>query len=325
MADRSTLEVSHVPETSSRWITDSITGTFDFEVTNYPQLRGMAVSKSIISCHFRVGGHDWRLKFYPNGLNADSAYVQLASQGKKDASANFTLSVLGRDGEAPVVSYGGDMRVFSHDVEDEWGYLQFVTKSKLKSLSRHGGGCFTIRCVLTVRNESPPLELFDHLERMLQDGTGADITFVVDGREFRGHRCLLAARSPVFRAQFFGPMMEKDMPRVQVHDMDAAIFEMMLHYIYTGSMPPCRDDEGGGHQADAMEHLLVAADRYGLERLKTICEEELCKRMDVESVMSRYFMAKQRSCNRLKDACLSFMSSPEVLDVVLESVCIKDT
>ena len=37
---------------------------------------------------------------------------------------------------------------------------------------------------------------------------GADVTFQVAGEAFRAHRCILAARSPVFKAELFGAMKE---------------------------------------------------------------------------------------------------------------------
>jgi speckle-type POZ protein len=112
------------------------------------------------------------------------------------------------------------------------GYPLFAERSKLKSLSRLGHGGFTIQCVVTFESESPPLDL------------PADVTIGYGGREFRAHRSALAARSPELHEQLFGPMVEKDMPRLEVADMEPTIFEMLLHYVYTDSLPRC-EDEGG--------------------------------------------------------------------------------
>ena len=38
--------------------------------------------------------------------------------------------------------------------------------------------------------------------KLLMDTALADVTFVVDGQRFQVHRCVLAARSPYFRAMF---------------------------------------------------------------------------------------------------------------------------
>uniref|UniRef100_A0A453D0Q8 BPM/SPOP BACK domain-containing protein n=1 Tax=Aegilops tauschii subsp. strangulata TaxID=200361 RepID=A0A453D0Q8_AEGTS len=64
---------------------------------------------------------------------------------------------------------------------------------------------------------------------------------------------------------------------------------------------------------------MVAADMYGLERLKLMCEDELCNIMDASTVMSTYALASQHRCNRLKDECVEFMSSKEVLAAILET------
>ncbi|RLN12460.1 BTB/POZ and MATH domain-containing protein 2-like [Panicum miliaceum] len=79
----------------------------------------------------------------------------------------------------------------------------------------------------------------------LRDERGADVTFSVTGRESSAQRFLLAAQSPVFDAELLGPMAEKDMRRVvRIEDMELAIFEMLLHFIYTDSLPGSLE----GHQ-----------------------------------------------------------------------------
>jgi hypothetical protein len=119
-------------------------------------------------------------------------------------------------------------------------------------------------------------------------------------------------------------MAEKDLMRVEVIDMDPTIFQMMLHYIYTDSMPPCRDDGGDGYNAPARQHLLVAVDRYGLDRLKQMCEEEECKKMDAETVTTTLALADQHQCERLKKACVEFMASSEVMAAVIETRGFKE-
>ncbi|KAF6982417.1 hypothetical protein CFC21_000808 [Triticum aestivum] len=56
--------------------------------------------------------------------------------------------------------------------------------------------------------------------------------------------------------------------------------------------------------------LLVGADRYKLERLKLICEEELCRHMGVHSVAAMLALAEQHCCRVLKEACTRFLSEP---------------
>ncbi|XP_037480754.1 BTB/POZ and MATH domain-containing protein 1-like [Triticum dicoccoides] len=150
-------------------------------------------------------------------------------------------------------------------------------------------------------------QLPGQLERTLKDGIGADVTILVGGRRFRAHRFMLAMRAPLLDAQIFGPTME-------VADMEPDIFQILLHYVYTDSLPPC---DGQGYSTAAVEHLLAAADRYGLGRLKAMCQGELCGRIDANTVMATLALADQYICERLKDACLEFLSSEESMIAVI--------
>ncbi|KQJ84719.1 BTB/POZ and MATH domain-containing protein 2 [Brachypodium distachyon] len=306
--------------------TEDVTATLDLEVAGYStRLVGMGAGESVGSETFSVGGHDWDIRFFPDGDGHDDCagravtYLRYLGQSKEKIRAWSAMSVLAKDGR-PVASVEARELFFAPD-DMNGGDPLFLSKSMLKSLSELGGDDdgFTIRCVLTVRTVSggPPTELPGQLERVLSEGTGADVTFRVGGRKFRAHRALLAARSPVFRAQLFGPAVEEKKGvrrRVKVVGVEPAVFQMMLHYIYTDSLPPCAGDD-----EVAVQHLLVAADRYGLDRLKLMCEEELSKRIEVDNIVSTFALAKRHHCKRLKDACLMFMTLPDVLDVVLET------
>lgn len=64
-------------------------------------------------------------------------------------------------------------------------------------------------------------------------------------------------------------------------------------------------------------NLLRAADCYGLERLKAICETKLCLDIDVKSVMVILLLADQHKCDMLKQACFSFIAAPNSLETVI--------
>lgn len=56
----------------------------------------------------------------------------------------------------------------------------------------------------------PPSDMGKQFGQLLESKKGTDVNFEVDGEIFAAHKLVLAARSPVFRAQLFGPMKEKD-------------------------------------------------------------------------------------------------------------------
>jgi speckle-type POZ protein len=223
--------------------------------------------------------------------------------------------MLEKKGQEQVVSYVILKRVLSWGKFDfsSCGYKKFVGSARLESLSQNGDSCLTIVCTITVTPESkkPPLELPGDLERMLRDERGMDVMFKVGGQEYRAHRFIMAAQSPVFKAMLFGPMVEKDMRCLDVIDMVTwsllSSRRCFTLSIYSDSLPKCSVDKGP-YSAAMMQHLLVAADRYGLERLKLRCEEKLCKKFDARTITTTLKLADQHHCKRLKDACLEFLS-----------------
>ena len=61
------------------------------------------------------------------------------------------------------------------------------------------------------------------------------------------------------------------------------------------------------------QHLLAAADRYGLERLRLRCEANLCKEVAINTVATTLALSEQHHCFQLKSVCLKFVAMPEKL------------
>ncbi|XP_066342145.1 BTB/POZ and MATH domain-containing protein 1-like [Miscanthus floridulus] len=136
-----------------------------------------------------------------------------------------------------------------------------------------------------------------HLGRLLSSGVGADLTFVVAGETFAAHRYILAVRSPVLLEEIVSGCLTKR--------MEARVFKALLHYIYTDSLPEI--DEG--ETTDMARHLIAAADRYSLDRLKLICEDMLCRCIDTSTVAATLALAEEYKCHGLKKACVQFLMS----------------
>ena len=297
-------------ETSSRLVTTSAQATHNFEVTDFSLLEGMGAGRYVSSRTFTAGGRAWNIRFYPDGEVDKAAYASVflcLVSGAKDARTNYTLELLDKDGEVSHLQDQGTTTMKSNTFGapfNAWGFRNFVEKSKLKPPLRPSGDGFTIRCVLTVVGESepedvttiavPPSDMHRHFEHMLRNGRGADVAFDVDGQLFRAHRCVLATRSPVFAAELFGPMMEKDTAEpIKVDDMEPCVFEELLHFIYTDRIS---DDKRGADKNAMTQHLLVAADRYALDRLRLMCEAKLCRGIDARTVATTLALAEQHRC-----------------------------
>jgi hypothetical protein len=99
--------------------------------------------------------------------------------------------------------------------------------------------------------------LSDDLGELLETREGSDVSFKVKDEVFPAHKNILAVRSPVFRAEFYGPMRDEQNLRI-VEDMQPTVFKGLLHFIYTDSFP-AMDGLGAAEYEEMVRHLLVAA------------------------------------------------------------------
>ncbi|CAD6267793.1 unnamed protein product [Miscanthus lutarioriparius] len=107
-------------------------------------------------------------------------------------------------------------------------------------------------------------------------------------------------------------------------EMEAPVFGAMLRFIYTDAVAELDGKPPEAATATATttllaQHLLVAADRYGLDRLRVMCERRLAFAVDVGSVAATLVIAERHGCSWLKAKCIEFIAggSRENLHAVL--------
>lgn len=103
------------------------------------------------------------------------------------------------------------------------------------------------------------------------------------------------------------------MNHIQIDDMEPEVFKSLLHFMYTDTMPKM-DEEALSAMATG---LLAAADRFKLESPKKICEEMLCKRVDMSTIESCLVLSERHHCPALQAACLKFLNSPGNLKAIM--------
>ncbi|KAF7110314.1 LOW QUALITY PROTEIN: hypothetical protein CFC21_110443 [Triticum aestivum] len=280
------------------------------------------------SSPFSFGGHQWFAVYYPNGNGDDSekhvgynilVSMVLDSPDAKDIKAEVKFCVLAKD-VLPVQKLCctvADCIFQRKDSTCEY----FVRWDVFERPDHIIDDCFSIRCDLTIiKNNNntlhqetmvPPSDLHRHLGNLLESMDGADVTFLVGGDKFLAHRIVLAARSSVFKTELLGAMKEKVNNLVEIKEMEPDAFRCLLRFIYTDLLPDL--------DVVMASHLLVAADRYNVERLKLICEHKLCSNIHTNMVATSLALAEQHSCKRLKEACLRFLASPSNLEAMMAS------
>lgn len=90
----------------------------------------------------------------------------------------------------------------------------------------------------------------------------------------------------------------------------------LLHFMYWDTLPDMEELTGlNSKWASTLmsQHLLAAADRYGLDRLRLLCEANLCEYVAINTVATTLALAEQHHCFQLKAVCLKFVALPENL------------
>ncbi|XVF28901.1 hypothetical protein REPUB_Repub15cG0072700 [Reevesia pubescens] len=135
-------------------------------------------------------------------------------------------------------------------------------------------------------------------EQYVNNATLSDVTFLVEGRRFYAHRICLLASSDAFRAMFDGGYREKDARDIEIPNIRWEVFELMMRFIYTGSVDVT---------LDIAQDLLRAADQYLLEGLKRLCEYTIAQDISLENVSSMYELSEAFHAISLRHTCILFI------------------
>jgi speckle-type POZ protein len=321
--------------TRSAIVAGTVTGHHLLDVEGYSRTKELFSNGACTnSLPFTVGGRSWHISYYPNGRDPGSAdFVSIFVSLEVDqlcpepVAARVQFALLDRAGKA---APSHTLHALFRSTDGFcFGFPKFIKRADLENSEYLKDDRFTIRCDITTAKklrkewrrasssrflDVPPSDLHRHLGDLLASKEGADVTFHVAGETFQAHRSVLASRSPVFRAELFSPMMEGGGAAVvEIDDMDGQAFRALLEFVYTDALP---EDMTPEEEAVMCQHLLVAADRYGMERLKLVCEDRLCRHVTVGSAATILALAEQHRCHGLKDACFRFLEPPAVLNAV---------
>ena len=140
--------------------------------------------------------------------------------------------------------------------------------------------------------------LISDLNTLMDDKTNCDLQITVKKQKIEAHRNILTARSPVFAAMLKHDMNEKRTNNVTISDIDAPVFTEMLRFMYTGDC-----DVG-----NSAEDLYAAADKYDIQDLKEMCEENMRNNLDVDNAVRFLILSDAYQSKNLKERALAFIN-----------------
>ncbi|CAN6213276.1 unnamed protein product [Urochloa humidicola] len=323
-------------KTMSTWNSGVEQGTHVFDIRGYSHHRSSAAGgrmKNILSGTFPVGGHQWTVFLRPDGFNSHdeiAAGLLLTTKHVAKVRASYDLRLVEQSTGLSVSVHKEAPGVFHFNEKHPGSFISRFTekRSLFESPTYLQDDCLTMECTVTVIKEPwktetkpfpkiqvPQSDMAGQCAKLLEEKVGVDVTFSVGGEEFTAHKVVLATRSPVFKAQFYGPLREAGTECITIEDMQPVVFKELLNFIYTDSLPSL-DYLNADGRTDMICHLLVAADRYGMERLSLMCQSILCENLSVQTVATTFALADQHQCDMLKDACLEFISCSTAIDAV---------
>ncbi|CAN6318398.1 unnamed protein product [Urochloa humidicola] len=324
-------------ESASAIVGETVTGQHVLHIDGYSHTKEeLPTGKSINSRSFRVGDSSWHVEYYPNGCSSEHAeFISISLilsesvSAPVKARAKFTLL---DPADKPVKCFTRTVGLQEYLCPGHgFRHAKFIGREWLEKSEYLLDDCIKISCEVIIstklRKEDrstpatsvvvPSSDLNQHLGSLFMTKDGADVTFQVAGETFKAHRLILAARSPVFKAELSGRMKESTATAdcIQIDDMLPQVFQTLLHFVYTDQMPEMEAEE----EAMMAQHLLEAADRYDMRRLKLICEDKLCRHIDTITVATTLVLAEQHNCQGLKEACIEFLKSLEALKEAMET------
>ncbi|CAO2599066.1 Speckle-type POZ protein [Lemmus lemmus] len=296
--------------------------SYKWTISNFPFCLEGILEKGIKSPTFSPGANDqqqWYLKVHLNGMDDEcrgylSVFLRLLSSPRSPIWAKYKFWIINANGEKSQIM--NSQRVARFDQNEGWGFTKFILRDFLldhRDLLLPDDK-LTLCCEMSVvqdcisiseQNMQPGIDiprctLADDLGELWGNPHFTDCCLVVAGQEFWAHKAILAARSPVFRAMFEHDTEERRNNCVEIHDLEPEVFKAMMSFIYTGKEPDLDS------MADA---VLAAADKYGLECLKILCERALFRDLSVENAAHTLFLADLHSTGQLKTQTLDFITA----------------
>lgn len=145
-----------------------------------------------------------------------------------------------------------------------------------------------------------------------------DVNFIVESEVIPAHRCILAALSPKYKAQFYGALAEKDV--IKVADISPAAFKEFLQFFYMDEVMLTLEN---------IEDVLNLAKQSLVDNLVTECTNFLVEVIGMDRLLWCYQLALHYDCKVLKEFCVkqigvnirSVFQSKEFLDCERDMLC----
>ncbi|XP_061548576.1 kelch-like protein 41a [Phycodurus eques] len=142
--------------------------------------------------------------------------------------------------------------------------------------------------------------LQDGLKELLNENKLVDCILKVGDRSIPCHRLILAACSPYFRELFFSEDgKEMDKKEVVLEDLDPAVMEAIVNYMYSTEID-INDDN--------VQDIMAVAGRFQIPSVFTVCVNFLQQKLTMKNCLGIYRLGLMLNCPRLAIAARDYIT-----------------
>lgn len=252
-----------------------------------------------------------KMYLYPCGSSAlCKEYVSILIECRNSVNPDAKISFSILDANLQIANETlSSVWITTADHVTKMGCSQFVRRDTLLDSNNRllCNDTLTLVCHISLRSMDvrpvfpSELKINNDFGQLLESEKFSDLILEVEDKEFRVHKSVLAARSPTFHKIFddaSGAAVNEEQNKLKLTDIKYEVMRQILRFVYTEKVDGL---------TELANELLVAAHRFKLEDLKTLCEESLFKNLDVANVIDTHVLAETYDSKWLKDKTTDFI------------------
>lgn len=144
-----------------------------------------------------------------------------------------------------------------------------------------------------------------------QQGKLCDVELVVGGNIFKAHRIVLASGSLFWENMLIGGWRGAEECKISITQAPAHTVSAMLHFLYTGELPPTPNDTNASENLKHMMDWLVAANQWDMVSFKIHTEEMILQRDYIRPKTVRQVLgiAREARAKTLSQFCEAYIKA----------------
>ncbi|XP_043499990.1 speckle-type POZ protein B-like [Polistes fuscatus] len=160
---------------------------------------------------------------------------------------------------------------------------------------------YKIKNYVSISDEN--LTMRSNLQNMYEDEEFTDVIINVEGEEFSAHKALLVG-NPVFAAMLRNDMRESKENIIYIKEMDPAVFQIILRYLYLGNTGKINFKKLG---EDFLINLIVATDMYQMKYLNTELINIAIRYINLNNVIQLLILADRFNIPEIKQKSMLYI------------------